>query len=70
MRLLLLSVLFIYNSALAQPRLAPTRSFTTDTTEQKIRSLIGQMTLPEKVSLIHEGDTLKIECLPGGGCII
>jgi beta-glucosidase len=42
MRLLLLSVLFIYNSAPAQPA-----------TEEKIRALISEMTLPEKVSLLH-----------------
>jgi beta-glucosidase len=50
MRLLLLSVLFIYYSALAQPKPgdAPDKR-----TEQKIHELISQMTLPEKVSLLH-----------------
>jgi beta-glucosidase len=49
-QLLLLLVLFTYNSVLAQPGLAQTPSFTTD---QKIQSLISQMTLSEKVSLLH-----------------
>src|ERR1044072_7382180 len=50
MRPLLLLVLFTYNSVLAQPGPAQTPSFTTD---QKIQALISQMTLAEKVSLLH-----------------